>query len=196
LRAAGRGRLHFLRRRVTDARGCGRHLDASTFLLDGAPALPGGLHGCGTCMQRRARWDGESLGHDGCVASVGATARVWRMGWRRDGGGGGRWNGVGRGRWGAGGRVHRRNCAGGRTEARIGRWGGEAQGEVSARVSSRVRRAMPGAASGAQSLALGIWQTDPRPKKFAAPRRTQCLLEGRFRGPKVQIGCLYSARPV
>jgi hypothetical protein len=57
------------------------------------------------------------------------------MGRQRDGGGGGggRWNGVGRGRSGAGGRVHRRDCAGGCAEARIGRWGSEARGGVSAR---------------------------------------------------------------
>jgi hypothetical protein len=76
----------------------------------------------------------ESSRRGGRVADV---ARVCRVGRWRDGGGsggGGRGNGVGRGRRGAGGRVHRRNCAGGRAEARIGRWGGEAQGEVSARV--------------------------------------------------------------
>jgi hypothetical protein len=150
----------------------------------------GQLRDSGACVQRRARRDEERSGRGACVVGVGATSRVWCMGRRPQ------VNRVGRGRWGAGGRFHHRNCTSGRTEARIGRWGGETQGEVSARVSSRVRRAMPGAASGAQSLALGIWQTGPRPKKFAAPRRTQCLLEGRFRGLKVQIGCLYSARPV
>jgi hypothetical protein len=100
----------------------------------GRPRLARGLCGVGTCVQRRAGQDEESSRRGGCVAGVGATARVCRMGRRRDGGDGGRrWNGVGRGRWGAGGRVHRRDCAGGRAEARIGRWGGEARAEVSAR---------------------------------------------------------------
>jgi hypothetical protein len=77
----------------------------------------------------------ESSRRGGRVAGV---ARVCRVGRRRDGGSGGgsggRGNGVGRGRWGAGERVHRRNCAGGRAEARIRRRGGEAWGEVSVRV--------------------------------------------------------------
>jgi hypothetical protein len=60
-------------------------------------------------------------------------------------------------------------------------------------VSSRVCRAMSRAAAGAQSLALGIGQTGPCPKIFAAPRRMQRLLEGRFRAPALHIGGLYSA---
>jgi hypothetical protein len=91
-----------------------------------------GLRGGGTCVQHRAWRDEESTGRG--VPDVGATARVWCMGRRHDGGGGGRWNGVGRGRRGAGGSVHRRNCAGDRSEARIGRWGSDARGEVSERV--------------------------------------------------------------
>jgi hypothetical protein len=95
------------------------------------PRLAGSLRGGGACVQHRARRDKENSGRGSCVASVGATARVWRMERWRNGGGCGRWNGVGRGRWGAGGRVHRRNCAGGRAEARIGRWGSGEVGEVS-----------------------------------------------------------------
>jgi hypothetical protein len=80
------------------------------------------------------------------------------------------------------------------------RWprGGEdwAVGDVSAGGSARMRRAMPRAAAGAQILALRIGQTGPRPKKFAAPRRMQRLLGGRFRAPAMHIGGLYSARPI
>jgi hypothetical protein len=38
-----------------------------------------------------------------------------------------------------------------------------------------------------------IEQNGPRPKKIAAQRRMQRLLEGRFRTPAVHIGGLYSA---
>jgi hypothetical protein len=48
----------------------------------------------------------------------------------------------------------------------------------------------------AQSLVLRIGQTGPRPKKFAAPRCMQRLLEERFRDPALHIGGLYSARPI
>jgi hypothetical protein len=43
---------------------------------------------------------------------------------------------------------------------------------------------------------LRIGQTGPRPKKFAAPRRMQRLLEERFHDPVLHIGGLYSARPI
>jgi hypothetical protein len=133
LRAAGRGCLHFFRRRVTGAHGCGQAFGPWHLPPRRRPRLTGGLRGGSAYVQRRARWDEESSRRCGCVAGVGATARVCRMGRRRDGGGGGgRWNGVGRGRRGAGGCIHHRDCAGGHAEARIGRWGGEAWGEVSA----------------------------------------------------------------
>jgi hypothetical protein len=102
----------------------GGRLDAGTFLLGGARALPGAcvavalVCSVGRGGTKRAR-----------AAAVGLPASLGFATW----GGGGRWNGVGRGRWGAQGRVHRRDCAGGRVKARIGRWGGEARGEVSAR---------------------------------------------------------------
>jgi hypothetical protein len=70
------------------------------------------------------------------------------------------------------------------------------EGKFQRGVSSRVHRAMPRATAGAQSLALGIGQTGPRPKKFAAPLRMQRLLEGRFHAPAVHIGGLYSTRPI
>jgi hypothetical protein len=135
LRAAGRGCLHFFRRWVTGTRGCGRAFGRRHLPPGRRPRLAedlrgGQLRGGGACVQRRMRRDKESSRRGGRVAGV---ARVCRMGRRHDGGGGGgRWNGVGRGRWGAGGRLRRRDCAGGRAEARIGRWGGEARGEVSA----------------------------------------------------------------
>jgi hypothetical protein len=98
-----------------------------------APHLAGGLRHIhlrdgGGCVQRRARRDEERTCSGGCIAGVGATARVWCMGRLRDGGGGsgGGWNGVGRGCWGAEGRVHRRDCAGSRAETRdwaVGRLG-------------------------------------------------------------------------
>jgi hypothetical protein len=125
------------------------------------------------------------------------VARVCRFGRRRDGGSGGeRGNGVGRDRWGVGERVHCRNCAGGRAEARIRRRGGEARGEVSARVFSRSHRPMPRAGAEAQSLVPWIGQIGPCPKIFAGPRRMQRLLEERFRDPALHIGGLYSARPI
>jgi hypothetical protein len=55
---------------------------------------------------------------------------------------------------------------------------------------------MPRAEAGAQILVPGIGQTGPRPKKFAAPRRIQRLLEERFRNPVLHIAGLYSARPI
>jgi hypothetical protein len=61
---------------------------------------------------------------------------------------------------------------------------------------SRLRRPMPRAKAGAQILVPGIGQTGPRPKKFAALRRMQRLLEGRFRAPALHIGSLYSARAI
>jgi hypothetical protein len=132
LRAAGHTCLHFFRRRVTGARGCGRAFGRRHLPPRRRPRLVGGLRdgqlrGDGACVQRRTRRDKESSRRGGRVAGV---ARVCRMGRRHDrggGSGGGRWNGVGRGRWGAGGHVHRRDCAGGRAEARIGRWGGKAR---------------------------------------------------------------------
>jgi hypothetical protein len=60
-------------------------------------------------------------------------------------------------------------------------------------VSSHVRRAMLRAAAKTQSLALGIGQAGPRPKKITAPRRMQHLLEGRFCTPTLQNDGLYSA---
>jgi hypothetical protein len=139
LRAAGHTCLHLFRRRATGARGCGRAFGRRHLPPRRCPRLAGGLRGGhlrggGACVQRRTRRHKESSCRGGRVAGV---ARVCCVGRRRDGGcggGGGRGNGVGRGRWGARGRVHRRNCAGGRAEARIQRWGGEARGGVSARV--------------------------------------------------------------
>jgi hypothetical protein len=138
LRAAGRTCLHLFRRRATGARGCGRAFGHQHLPPRRRPRLAGGLHGGhlrggGACVQRRPRRRKESSRRGGRVAGV---ARVCRIGRRRDRGcgSGGRGNGVGRGRWGAGGCVHRQNCADGRAEARIRRWGGEAWGEVSARV--------------------------------------------------------------
>jgi hypothetical protein len=61
---------------------------------------------------------------------------------------------------------------------------------------SRLPRSMPRAEAGAQSLVPGIGQTGPRPKKIAAPRRMQRLLEERFRDPALHIGGLYSTRPI
>jgi hypothetical protein len=55
---------------------------------------------------------------------------------------------------------------------------------------------MPRAGAEAQSLVPRIGQTGPRPKKFAAPRRMQRLLEERFRDPVLHIGGLYSAAPI
>jgi hypothetical protein len=55
---------------------------------------------------------------------------------------------------------------------------------------------MPHAGAEAQSLVLRIGQTGPHPKKIAAPRRMQRLLEKRFRVPALHIGGLYSARPI
>jgi hypothetical protein len=55
---------------------------------------------------------------------------------------------------------------------------------------------MPCAKAGAQILVPGIGQTGPRPKKIAAPRRMQRLLEGRFRAPVLHISGLYSVRPI
>jgi hypothetical protein len=88
LRAAGRGRLHFLRRRVTGARSCGRAFGRRHLPPRRRPRHAGGLRGGqlrggGACVQRRAQRDEESSGRGGCVAGVGATARVWRMGRRR-----------------------------------------------------------------------------------------------------------------
>jgi hypothetical protein len=74
--------------------------------------------------------------------------------------------------------------------------GGREVGKFQRGGSSRVRRAMSRAVAGAQSLALGIGQTGPRPKKFAAPRRMPCLLEGRFCAPAMHVGGLYSVRPI
>jgi hypothetical protein len=103
------------------------------------------------------------------------------MGRQRDGGGGGgRWNGVGRGRSGAGGRVRRRDYDGGRAEARIGRWGGEARGEVSARAFFTLASTDAARWSRSQILVPRIRQTGLRPKKTAAPRRMQRLLEEYF----------------
>jgi hypothetical protein len=113
LRAAGRHCHHFFQRRVTGARGCGRVFGCWHLPPQWRPRLARGLrgrqlHGGGACVQHRARRDEESSRRGGCVAGVGATARVCRMGRRCDGGsGGGRWNGVGRGRWGAKRRVYR-----------------------------------------------------------------------------------------
>jgi hypothetical protein len=201
LRAAGHTCLHFIRRRVTGARGYGRAFGPQHLPPRRRPRLAGGLRGGqlrddDACVQRQTRWDKESLRHGGRVAGV---ARVCRMGRRRDGGGGGgggRWNGVGRGRWGAGGRVHRQDCADDRAEARIGRWGGEAWGKFQCGAFSRLPRSMRHAEAGAQILVPGIGQTGPRPKKFAAPRRMQRLLEERFRDPALHIGGLYSTRPI
>jgi hypothetical protein len=115
------------------ARGCGRAFGHRHLPPQRNPRLAGGLRGGhlrggGTCVQRRTRRHKESSRRGGRVASV---ARVCHVGRRCDGGGGRR-NGVGRDRWGARGRVHRRNCAGGCADARIGRWGGDAREEVSA----------------------------------------------------------------
>jgi hypothetical protein len=79
-------------------------------------------------VQHQVRRDEEGSGGSGGVPSIGATARVWRIRRHPDGGGGGgsRWNRVGRGRSSGGGNVHRWNCADGRVEAGIWRWGGEA----------------------------------------------------------------------
>jgi hypothetical protein len=55
---------------------------------------------------------------------------------------------------------------------------------------------MPRTGAEAQGLVLRIGQTGPRPKKFAAPRRMQRLLEERFRDLALHIGGLYSARPI
>jgi hypothetical protein len=126
LRVAGRDCHHFFQRRVTGARGYGRAFGRWHLPPQRRPCLARGLrgrqlHGGGAFVQRRARRDEESSRCGGCVAGVGATARVCRMGWRCDrGGGGGRWNGVGRGRWGAEGR--RRGLGGG--AARHGGGGG------------------------------------------------------------------------
>jgi hypothetical protein len=178
----------------------GNHLGTSSNTIcapDGSAdgGAGGGLFigggGGGACVRR-----GEESSR--CGGRVAGVARVCRVGRRRDGGsggGGGRWNGVGRGWWGAGERVHRRNCAGGRVEVRIRRRGGEARAEVSGRVFSRSPRPMPRAGAEAQSLVPRIGQTGPRPKKFAAPRRMQRLLEEHFRDPALHIGGLYSARP-
>jgi hypothetical protein len=138
LRAAGHTCLHFFRRRVTGARGCGRAFGRRHLPPRRRPRLAGGLHGehlrgGGACVQHRTRRDKESSRRGGRVTGV---ARVCRMRRRRDGGGGGsggggRWNGVGRGRWGAGGRFHRRDCTGGRAEGRIWAVGQRGAGEVS-----------------------------------------------------------------
>jgi hypothetical protein len=69
-------------------------------------------------------------------------------------------------------------------------------GAARRRAFSRLPRPMPRAEAGAQSLVPGIGQTGPRPKKIAAPRHMQRLLEGRFRDPALHIGGLYSARPI
>jgi hypothetical protein len=61
---------------------------------------------------------------------------------------------------------------------------------------SRLPRPMPCAGAEAQILVPRIGQTGPRPKKIAAPRRLQRLLEDRFRHPALYIGGLYSARPI
>jgi hypothetical protein len=61
---------------------------------------------------------------------------------------------------------------------------------------SQSPRPMPRAGAEAQSLVPRIGQTGPRPKKFAAPRRMQRLLEERFRNPVLHIGGLYSAAPI
>jgi hypothetical protein len=61
---------------------------------------------------------------------------------------------------------------------------------------SRLPRPMPRAGAEAQILVPRIGQTGPRPKKFAAPRRLQRLLEEHFRDPMLHIGDLYSARPI
>jgi hypothetical protein len=100
-------------------------LCAETFLL--ARRLAGGLGGDDACVECRARRGEEGSGGGGGVPDASATARIWRTRRRPDGGsGGGRWNGIGRGRRGAGGRVHRRNYAGGCAEERIGLWGDDA----------------------------------------------------------------------
>jgi hypothetical protein len=171
LRAAGRGRLRFLGRRD----GGGDNGSVRAFGRRGLrfprrrPRLPGGLRDSG-CVHRRTRRDEERTGSGGCVAGIGATARVWRMGRLCDGGGGG-WDGVGRGWWGAGGRVHRRNCAGGRTEARD--WA-VARGKFQCGVSSRVRR---DAARCSRRPKYSAWDSANRPAskffysaaQFAAP---------------------------
>jgi hypothetical protein len=114
------------------ARGCGRVFGRRHLPPQRRPHLAGGLRGGSACVQRQTRQHKESSRRGGRVADV---ARVYRGGRRHDrgGGGGGRGNGVG-GSVGARGCIHRRNCAGSRAEARIGRWGGEARGEISARV--------------------------------------------------------------
>jgi hypothetical protein len=55
---------------------------------------------------------------------------------------------------------------------------------------------MPRAGAEAQILVHRIGQTGPRPKKIAAPRLLQRLPEERFRDPALDIGGLYSARPI
>jgi hypothetical protein len=61
---------------------------------------------------------------------------------------------------------------------------------------SRSSRPMPRAGAEAQILVPRIGQTGPRPKKIAAPRRLQRLLEDRFRDPALHIDGLYSVRPI
>jgi hypothetical protein len=78
----------------------------------GWPDLRGGCTG----VQVWAQWHEEGAGDGGIAPDVGAGARVWRMRRRPNGSsGGGGVNRVGMGWWGAGGRIHRRNCAGGCT---------------------------------------------------------------------------------
>jgi hypothetical protein len=56
---------------------------------------------------------------------------------------------------------------------------------------SRLRQPMPCAEAGAQILVPGIGQTGSRPKKIAAPRCMQRLLEGRFRALALHISSIY-----
>jgi hypothetical protein len=119
------------------------------------------------------------------------------MGRRHDEGcGGGRWKEVGRGWRGVEGHVHRRNCANGRAEARIGRWGGDARGKFQDGFSLRVRRAMPRAAAEAQTIAPMIGQNGSRLKKIIVSRRIQHSPEEPFRSSALHIDDLYSAQPM
>jgi hypothetical protein len=55
---------------------------------------------------------------------------------------------------------------------------------------------MPRAGAEAQILVPRIGQTGQHPKKFAAPRCMQRLLEERFRDPALHINGLYSTQPI
>jgi hypothetical protein len=185
LHAPRSGHLPLLQRLVGTR--CGRralrHGDLPLGRRCGWPRHADDLRGGSACVQRRTRWDEESAGGGGGVPSVGATARVWRI-WRcPDDGGrvGGRWNRVGRGWKGAGGRVHRRNCAGGHTEAGIWRWGGEARERNILVGFLRVRVGVtPRVVAGVQSIPPRIVQNAPHPKFFTAPCSLQRLLKEHF----------------